>query len=788
MSSKHTVRLTFLMAAALVICAVVGTAVAQGPAGNVSTPARFDADSPALLIENAGQFAAKARFQLWGGTTTAWLAEDAIWITLFDAPAAPLAHAQGPAHGVHLKLSFVGANPHPVLAPAGRQDTVVSYFRGSTSAQWRVAPVWRSVRYADLYPEVDLVIGAAAEMSQSVTQDGEISGLVLPWQLVARPAARPRGVRLRIEGADLVELTGNRLHLHSVAGEQDLVLPASSFAYQVEAATADGRLVVFDVAGSHALATGASRFASSPAVDPPNLAYSTFLGGDQLDSGEAIAVDPSGRATIAGGTLSSDFPTTPGAFDPTFNTNSDAFVARFNAEGSALEYASFIGGADIDAGLSLTVDGDGRATVSGVTSSNDFPTTPGAYDPTANGGSDGFVVRLNSTGSTLEMATYLGGARNDYARSLALDTTGRAVVAGQTDSVNFPTTPGAYDTSYNGGTDGFVAVVDASVASLAYSSFLGGNDIDEAYGVALDTADRVYVTGETFSANFPRTARIGPAQAAGDVFVARMDPSNGALDYSVLLTGRDEDHGQAIAVDGAGRSCVTGFSQSVDFPTTPGAYDPTFNGAQNYEPDPIVVCLNVAGSALEYSTFLGGRDRDAGVDLAVDSVGQVFVTGYTWSPSLNKSVAFVTGLNSTGSGLVYDVRLAGNVEDEGRSLALASPGAGSVFVTGRTRSGQFPVTTGAFDTSFNGVVDAFVSKLVFPPPAPTQTPTPTPTVTLTPTLTATATSTPTTTPSGIPTPTHTATATATTTRTPTPTATASPTRVRRYFPLTFRNS
>ncbi len=190
MSSKHTVRLTFLLVGALVICAVVGTAVAQGPAVNVLAPARPDAESPALLIENAGQFATNARFQLWGGTTTAWLAEDAIWITLFDAPASSLALAQVPAHGVHLKLSFVGANPHPVLAPAGRQNTIVSYFRGSTSAQWRVAPVWRSVRYADLYPGVDLVVGAAAEMNQSVTRMEMISELVLPWQLVAQPTAK----------------------------------------------------------------------------------------------------------------------------------------------------------------------------------------------------------------------------------------------------------------------------------------------------------------------------------------------------------------------------------------------------------------------------------------------------------------------------------------------------------------------------------------------------------------------------------------------------------------------
>ena len=783
MYSKHTVRLTFLMVAVLVICAVVGTAVAQGPAVNVLAPARPDAGSPVLLIENAGQFVPNARFQLWGATTTAWLAEDAIWITLFDSPASSVAFAQVPARGVHLKLSFVGANPHPVLAPAGRQNTTVSYFRGSTPAQWQVAPVWRSVRYADLYPGVDLEVGGPAEMNQLANRNGNSGGLVIPWQLASEPTAKPRGVRLRIEGAEVVAIHGNRLHLDTAAGEQDLVLPASAFAYQVEGATPDGRLAVFDVVGSDALATGAPRFASSPAVDPPNLAYSTFLGGDQLDSGEAIAVDPSGRATIAGGTLSNDFPTTPGAFDPIFNTDTDVFVARFNADGSALEYASFVGGADIDAGLSLAVDPGGRATVSGITSSDDFPSTPGAFDPTANGGIDGFVLRLSPTGSALEMATYLGSTRNDYARSVALDTLGRAVVAGQTNSAGFPTTPGAYDSSYNGGTDGFVAVVDASGAGLAYSSFLGGNDVDEAYGVALDTADRVYVTGETFSLDFPRTTRIGPAQAAGDVFVARMDPSTGTLDYSVLLTGRDEDHGHAIAVDGAGRSCVTGFSQSVDFPTTPGAYDPTFNGVQNYEPDPIVACLDVAGSALEYSTFLGGPDADAGEGLAVDGSGQAFVTGYTRSPNLAKSVAFVSGLNSTGSGLVYDVRLAGTagtMEDDARSLVLSSPDAGSAFVTGRTSSSTFPVTSGAFDTSYNGVADAFVSKLILPPPAPTPTATLTPTVTNTATATATITATPT--------PTRTATATVTATRTPTPTATASPTPVRRYFPLTFRNN
>ena len=294
----------------------------------------------------------------------------------------------------------------------------------------------------DLYPGVDLVVGAPVGMHRVANQNGDPGGLILPWQLSAQPTADPRGVRLRVNGADVMELHGHRLHLHTAVGEQDLVLPASLFAYQVEGATAEGRLAVFDVVGSYRLATGAPRSALSPALDPPNLAYSTFLGGAQFDSGEAIAVDQSGRATIAGGTLSSDFPTTPGAFDPTFNTNTDVFVARFNADGSALDYASFVGGADVDAGLSLVINSDGRATVSEITASDDFPSTPGAYDPTASGGIDGFVLRLSPTGGALEMATYLGGTRNDYARSVALDTTGRAVVAGQTGWPIFRPHPG----------------------------------------------------------------------------------------------------------------------------------------------------------------------------------------------------------------------------------------------------------------------------------------------------------------------------------------------------------
>lgn len=778
MLRRHRVHLASL-AVALFVCAVAGVALAQTPVGRSAAPTDLDRDEgrSVVLIENTGQFPENAAFQVWGGPATVWLAEDAVWVTLVEAPA-PSA-AAGAAQGVHVRLSFVDADPRATLAPSGRLSTAVTYFKGSDPARWRRAPAWSSVRYMDLYPGVDLVLDGSVRLEQPSEGGGDPGELLLPWRLDVRPATDSPTIRLRIDGAEAMRLPGNRLGLRTAIGDYALVLPASAHSYHVEAGTADGSVSVFDVVA------GAQPARQPAAVDPPNLAYSTFLGGSQFDSGEAMAVDPDGRATVVGGTLSTDFPTTPGAFAASLAGGTDVFVARFNPAGTALETATFVGGGDLDTALSVAVDPNGRTVVSGATDSSDFPVTAGAYDTLHNGQTDGFVLRLDPTGAALEFSTYLGGVINDYARAVALDSYGRAVVAGQTDSANFPSTAGAYDPVHNGSTDAFAAILDASGSNLVASSFLGGASSDEAYGLALDTSNQVYLTGKTSSMAFPHTARFGPPQAPEDVFVARMDASLGALPVSVLLTGSDDERGQAIEVDSSGRACVTGFSQSADFPTTPGSYDPTFNGTQTYEPDAIVACLDASGSALVYSTFLGGRDRDAGLGLALDADGRAFVTGYTDTATATGRDAFVTGLNTAGSALVYDVRLAGADVDEGHALVL--DGAGAAYVAGRTRSSNFPVTAGSFDTGFNAVMDAFASKLVLPPPDPT--PTPSLTATETPTATPTSTGTPTPTATEVqtatPTATPTRTATATVTRTATPTP--SPTPARRYFPLMVRN-
>ena len=184
------------------------------------------------------------------------------------------------------------------------------------------------------------------------------------------------------------------------------------------------------------------------------LDYATFLGGSGSDGGYALALDAAGRATVTGETTSSDFPTTPGAFDTSYNGGypyGDAFVARINAAGSALDYATFLGGSSSDGGYDLALDAAGRATVTGYTDSSDFPTTPGTFDPSFNGYKDAFVVRLDAAGRTLDYATFLGGSDFDSGVDLALDAAGRVAVTGATSSSDFPTISGAFDPTYHGG-------------------------------------------------------------------------------------------------------------------------------------------------------------------------------------------------------------------------------------------------------------------------------------------------------------------------------------------------
>jgi hypothetical protein len=324
-------------------------------------------------------------------------------------------------------------------------------------------------------------------------------------------------------------------------------------------------------------------------LDPSGgaLVYSTFLGGAGNDLGFSIAVDDAGAAYVAGGTRSADFPTSSGAFDTSHNGGNDAYVAKLDPSGGALLYGTFLGGgADDDGFGGLAIDGSGVVYVSGETQSADFPITAGAVDPVFNGGADAFVTKLAPGGGSLAYSTFLGGAASDFSLDLEVDAAGAAYVVGDTRSVDFPTTPGAFDGTHGDDFDGYAAKLDATGASLTYSTFLGGAQQDRAAGVALPGDGTAVVAGFAGSAEFPVTAgAFDRTYDGGDAFVTTLDAAGSALVDSTFLGGSRSDDARAIALGADGARHVTGATVSEDFPATRGAFDSSFGGKNAFEAD-----------------------------------------------------------------------------------------------------------------------------------------------------------------------------------------------------------
>jgi hypothetical protein len=469
---------------------------------------------------------------------------------------------------------------------------------------------------------------------------------------------------------------------------------------------------------SHPLTAGNEAVnAPSPMVHSQqavSLLYSGFLGGSDYDWGSGIAVDASGNAYVTGWTESSNFPAVVGP-DTTFNGGYyDAFVAKVNPAGTALVYAGFLGGSGDDYGYGIAVDASGNAYVTGWTGSSNFPAVVGP-DTSHNGGDDAFVAKVNPSGTALVYSGFLGGSIYDWGFGIAVDASGNAYVTGWTQSSNFPAVVGP-DTSYNGYWDAFVAKVNPAGTALVYAGFLGGSDDDKGWGIAVDASGNAYVTGYTYSSDFP--AVVGPDTGHNgnwDAFVAKVNPSGTALVYSGFLGGSGSDVGRGIAVDASGNAYVTGGTASADFPAVVGP-DTGHNG--NW--DAFVAKVNPSGTALVYSGFLGGSDWDEGWGIAVDASGNAYVTGDTRSwdfpavggpdTSYNGNFdAFVAKVNPSGTALVYAGFLGGSSHDDGRGIAVDS--SGNAYVTGETYSSDFPAVVGP-DTSFNGGYDdAFVAKV-----------------------------------------------------------------------------
>jgi uncharacterized protein (TIGR03437 family) len=631
-----------------------------------------------------------------------------------------LDRADNPSSGRRpvVRMKFVGANPEAEAIGREMLPGKSNYLIGNDPGKWLTnIPSYAKVEYQQLWPGVDLVYYGNQRQ--------------LEYDFVVAPGADPRAIRISFDGAEKLKVDelGN---LALRIGGDEITFRKPTVYQEVNGARRE-------IAGEYALRGRQAGFhlgdydASRPLVIDPILTYSTYLGGSFDDEGRSIAVDAAGAAYVTGATSSANFPIEK-AFNPTnVARERSAFVTKLNPAGTALVYSTYLGGAGRDEGLDIAVDTSGNAYVTGVTRSTNFP-TKNPLQATPGGGDDGFVVKLNPAGSDLIYSTYVGGSEEDGGNGIAVDGAGAAYVTGFTRSTNFPTAnPVQAANGGNGNRDAFILKLNPAGSALTYSTYLGGSSGDEGRDIAVDSTGAAHIVGQTFSSNFNTANPLQSIFGGGssDAFIASLNAAGSALIYSTYLGGNGSDTGTAIAVDSFGNAFVTGDTASTNFPTK-NPFQVSLGG----QSDAFVSIVTSTGSALVYSTYLGGNGSDFGRGIALDASGAVVVAGSVDStnfPTVNPLLAspagsydiFVSKFNTIGSALVFSTYLGGFSQDDANAIALDT--VGNVYLTGRTTSTNFPVQN-PIQNGLSGVGDVFVTKIseINVPPTPTPTPTPSP--------------------------------------------------------------
>jgi Divergent InlB B-repeat domain/Beta-propeller repeat len=632
-----------------------------------------------------------------------------------------------PSETLALQMQLVGANPNPLMDGLEELPGKVNYLKGNDPKQWQSnVTTYSKVRYQAVYPGIDLLYYGKQRQ--------------LEYDFVVQPGADPKAIRLNFAGAESARLdAAGDLLLLTKGGEVRLQKPVVYQTIDGQRRDVAGQFVLHEVSdnskGQQVGFAVAAYDTKQPLVIDPVLAYSSYLGGSG-DWGGGIAVDSSGNAYVTGSTSSTDFPTVNAKY-PKLWGSSDAFVTKFNATGSKVLYSTYLGGSSGEVGRGIAVDSSGNAYVTGSTSSTDFPTVNAKY-PKLWGYSDAFVTKFNATGSKVIYSTYLGGNNKviystylggnnkdlgnffEEGENIAVDSFGNAYVTGRTSSTDFPTVNAKYPKLW-GSYDAFVTKFNASGSKVLYSTYLGGSGNEFGLGIAVDSAGNAYVTGATGSSNFPTVnAKYPKIWGGSDAFVTKFNASGSKVLYSTYLGGSGNEFGLGIAVDSAGNAYVTGYTQSADFPTVNAKYPKIWGGR-----DAFVTKFNASGSKVLYSTYMGGSRDDYGSGIAVDSVGNAYVTGVTEGdfPMVNAKYltfwgsrsTFVVEFNSTGTKVLYSTYLGGVSYTDGEGIAVDS--AGNAYVTGNTYSSNFPTHANdssivSYDSSYsNGIYsDVFVAK------------------------------------------------------------------------------
>jgi len=651
---------------------------------------------PLYFISNDGQTDKSVKFYEKGAGHSTFFTGQGLVLSLFKDKKTE-----------KVRLSFEGADKDLEVMAGRPLETRVNYFRGNDRSKWRRdVPVYGAVLYRGVYRNVDVrFYGNNRKIEHDV---------------IVRAGGNPADVRFSYDGVKSIKIT--KSGDLEVALSNGLIAQKKPFIYQ----EIDGKRVKVE-GGYRVINRGrdghaaygfnvASYDHTKELVIDPVLDYSTYLGGSTADFGRDIAVDNSGAVYITGWTMSPDFPTlTPvqGGYNGGVLTG-DAFITKINAAGTAVVYSTFLGGSNDEDGLSIAVDSTGSAYVTGLTESLNFPVINAVQGAFGGGIKDGFVAKLSPAGNALVFSTYLGGTGDDKSKDIAVDSSGAIYITGWTSSLNFPLLNPA-QAALAGLKDAFVTKLNAAGTAFIYSTYLGGTNVDGGRAIAIDSTGAAYVTGHTWSFNFPVVNPIqGVFGGLKDVVVFKLSPAGNGLVFSTYLGGTGTEKSKGIALDSNGAIYITGWTTSLDFPLV-NPLQPVFGGIQ----DAFVVKLAPPGRRILYSTYIGGIDSDSGRDIAIDSADNAYMFGHTWSfdyPVLNPIQgtfggirdACLTKINPAGTSIIYSTYLGGRGNDSGRGIAIDSGDV--VHLAGGADSVNFPVVNPIQGASA-GLSDVFIARI-----------------------------------------------------------------------------
>jgi uncharacterized repeat protein (TIGR01451 family) len=654
--------------------------------------------------------------------------------------------------GAHVSATSEALNPLP-----GKRN----YLIGNDPAKWRTSvPTYAGVRYDEVYPGISVLYYGRQDRLEydfKIAPGADPKAIRFAFNRELKPRIAANGdLVLKFAGGELrepnptiyQETAGGRRPVagrYVIAGKREVVFEVGAYdqtlplvidpvliysTYLGGSGDDPGSSIAIDSSNNVYIAgtTNSVNFPTQGAAFPNKaglsdifvtkinaagnaIAYSTYVGGSGLDRADGIAIDSSGNAYVVGrvDSSSTNFPTTPGVIGPTYRGGDfDGVAFKLNPQGNALVYSTYIGGEDNDSTEGVAVDSTGSAYLTGGTKSSGFPITGTGFQFTRSGDTDAYLMRLNSTATGLIYSTFLGGAGTDRGSGVAIDTSGNAYVAGYTSSQDFPT-EGAFQNSFGGSFDAFIARVDTTssgAASLVFCTYLGGTGDDKAFGIAIDSgANSVYVTGQTSSNNLPL---LNPAQPAFggsfDAFIAKIS-NTGTKIYTTYLGGTGDDRGTGIKVNAAGEAYVTGFTSSTNFPTVTALQISNGGGF-----DAFVAKLNSAGSAFLYSTYLGGSGNESNVTavtstnpIGLDGASDAYITGFTSSTNFPTAAPLQPASAGGQDAFVVKITDAAPAADYSISILPFSrtvvPGGATTYTVTATPVGGF---TGTISLSASG--------------------------------------------------------------------------------------